>query len=506
MRKLGALPPNIGTMTATPGGERVVFTASIDGSTQLLSVDYAGRERKTVFGGPASGISVSLTGERVLFTSGGAAPRGEASEERPRFGGGEPYLGRPAGGETERLPIDAPLVIDVAAQQRQKFLEAARVMGARFYHPTLKGLDWPALTQRYLSIAAQTRTDSEFNRVFNNLLGELEGSHMGMSGGRSTAGDGQPLGYLGVDVRPVAGGYEVTRVIATGPADRKTSKLNVGDVILSINSRPLAAAPDQVPAADFMAAMQGTVGQETLIEIRPAPGNGGRSRHMLITPVSSGADTQLRYRDEVLRNAAAVEALSGGKLGYLHIRAMDMGSVRDFERDLFAAADGKLGLIIDVRDNGGGSTNDILLASLTAPRHAYTASRGVDLKAVPKDAYPRDRRLIYGYARPITVLCNQHSYSNAEIFSHAIKTIGRGTLVGMPTFGAVISTGSHSLIDGTTMRMPFRGWYLPDGTDMENHGAEPHVKVPQTPEDEAAGKDRQLEAAVKELLGRAKEW
>jgi tricorn protease len=259
-----------------------------------------------------------------------------------------------------------------------------------------------------------------------------------------------------------------------------------------------------------MAAMAGTSGQETLLELRraPAPANGALangSRHVLITPISSGADTQLRYRDEVEQKRALVDRLSGGKLGYLHIRAMDMGSVRDYERDLFAAAEGKLGLLIDVRDNGGGSTTDILLSSLTAPRHAYTASRGVDLKTLPKDAYPRDRRLIYAYNREISVLCNQHSYSNAEIFSHAIKTTRRGTLVGAQTFGAVISTGAYSLIDGTTMRTPFRGWYLPSGTDMENNGAMPDLPVAQTPEDEAAGRDPQLEAAVKELLTRAKE-
>src|SRR5690606_21255177 len=107
-----------------------------------------------------------------------------------------------------RLPIDAPLVIDVAAQQKQKFIDAARLMGQRFYHPTLKGLDWPALMSRYLSLAIQTRTDTVFNRVFNNLLGELDASHMGMSGGRSTSGDGRPIGYLGIDVKPVPGGYE----------------------------------------------------------------------------------------------------------------------------------------------------------------------------------------------------------------------------------------------------------------------------------------------------------
>ncbi|MEX2217252.1 MAG: S41 family peptidase, partial [Phycisphaerales bacterium] len=508
VRKLVSTTGDTSNLEITPGGERVMYSAATDGASSLVSVDYAGRERKTVFAGGASNVQASLTGERVLFTSGGAAPReaGTPPEDRPRRGGGgEAYLGRPTGGESERLAIDAPVTIDIAAQQKQKFLEASRLMGARFYHPTLKGLDWGALTDRYLSLAVRTRTDGEFNRVFQQMLGELEGSHMGISGGRDTGGTGQPSGYLGVDATRVPGGYRITRIVPHSPADSRSTRLNVGEVIVAVNGRPVAEPADKPPAADLNAAMSGTAGQETLLELRTEGANGGAgTRHVLIAPISSGADSSLRYRDEVRRNAALVEKLSGGKLGYLHIRAMDMGSVRDYERDLFAAADGKLGLLIDVRDNGGGSTADILLSSLTAPRHAYTAARGVDLETLPKDAYPRDRRLIYSFHRPITVLINQNSYSNAEIFAHAVKTIGRGKLVGAPTFGAVISTGSHALIDGTTIRTPFRGWYLPDGRDMENNGAEPDIAVPQTPEDEVARKDRQLEEAVKELLTRAR--
>ena len=100
------------------------------------------------------------------------------------------------------------------------------------------------------------------------------------------------------------------------------------------------------------------------------------------------------------------------------------------------------------------------------------------------------------------MLCNEKSFSNAEIVSHAFKTLGRGTLVGQQTYGGVISTGGTSLIDGTTVRLPFRGWYLLDGTDMENNGAMPDLLVPQTPEDESSNHDAQLKAAVDDLLER----
>ena len=137
-----------------------------------------------------------------------------------------------------------------------------------------------------------------------------------------------------------------------------------------------------------------------------------------------------------------------------------------------------------------------LLAMLSRTPHAIT---------VPRDGgpgYPVTRLVRPSWTRPIAVICNQNSFSNAEIISHAFKTLGRGTLVGQETYGAVISTGGTRLIDGTFVRLPFRGRYLLDGTDMENNGAVPDIIVPQTPQDESSGEDAQLRAAVEDLLGR----
>lgn len=488
VRRLTSILGPEANLAVTPGADRVVFTATIDGDRALVSVDHKGADRKTLQAGGAGAVSVSLTGDKVGFIRAGQA-----------------FTVPKAGGKADALPIDAPVVIDIAAQQRQKFLEAARALGVNFYHPTLKGLDWPALTRRYLSLAVGTRTDDAFNRVVQMLFGELDGSHVGIRGGGSDFSAPSPAtGYLGVVAEPAPGGFRVTRVCRDTPADAKPNPLRVGDIILAIDGRRLAPDDASPPATDLDAALVGRAGKETLVEVRSAAAGveAPASRLLLMVPMSFGAWDVAEYWDEVGRRQRLVDELSGGRLGYLHIRAMGQASVRDFERDLYAAAAGKAGLIIDVRDNGGGSTADILLASLTAPVHAYTVPRGADPAAVPHDAYPRDRRLIFSWSRPINVLINQNSFSNAEIFAHAIKTIGRGKLVGTATFGGVISTGGMSLIDGTFVRLPFRGWYLPDGTDMENHGAQPDVNVPQTPEDEAAGRDRQLEAAVTELLAR----
>lgn len=484
VRRLTTSPGGLSGLLITPAGDRVMFNAS-DGDRAFVSVSRKNDDRKVIQAGGASPMAVSLTGDKVTYVA-----RGQA------------FTASPSTGRSDTLAIDAPVLIDVGAEQRQKFHEAARTIGNVFYHPTLKGLDWRAFTKRYESLAERTRTPEELSRVVQMLFGELDGSHTGISASGGFSAPSPATGYLGIEARPVDDGLEITWLLPESPALLPVGgpkfALDVGDVIVSVDDRRLRTEQGHV---DLTTALMGKAGQETLVELSRVDAT--KPRFVLIVPNSGGADARLRYQAEVLRRGRLVDELSGGRLGYLHIQGMSMPSVRDFERDLYAAAAGKDGLLIDVRDNGGGSTADILLSSLTAPQHAFTIPRGADPSAIPTDAYPRDRRLIYAYTRPISVLINENSFSNAEIFAHAIKTIGRGSLVGTATYGGVISTGSASLIDGTTIRTPFRGWYLPDGRDYENNGAEPDINVPMTPDAEAAGRDPQLEAAVRELLERA---
>jgi len=199
----------------------------------------------------------------------------------------------------------------------------------------------------------------------------------------------------------------------------------------------------------------------------------------------------LLYDVWVENTRRAVENQSDGTLGYLHIRGMNTSSLRQMEEDLFHAGDGKEGLIIDVRNNGGGSTADHVMTMLSQPAHAITKSRGSE------EGYPQDRKVYASWDKPIVLMCNEYSFSNAEILSHAVKQTGRGRLVGMRTGGGVISTGSVRLMDGSSVRMPGRGWDLiSTGEDMELNGCEPDIAFWNAP----GGEDLQLEVAVKTLL------
>jgi tricorn protease len=228
-------------------------------------------------------------------------------------------------------------------------------------------------------------------------------------------------------------------------------------------------------------------------------GVSGQIRRVTVTPKAFATQEDLRYRQWVRQRRQLVEDFSDSRLGYLHIQGMNIPSFEEFERSLYAAGHGKEGLIIDVRSNGGGWTTDYLMAVLGVRRHAYTVPRG-DRSGTR--AYPQGRLPLAAWTRPALTLCNEESYSNAEIFSHAFSVLERGPLVGAPTFGAVISTGGTRLINDAWVRLPTRGWYVAtSGVNMENHGAQPDLVVWQPPaEDTATASDSQLQRAVEVFL------
>jgi tricorn protease len=285
---------------------------------------------------------------------------------------------------------------------------------------------------------------------------------------------------------------KIRDVLPEGPADQKKSKLAAGETILKIDGEPVD------PATDLTHHLNGLPNRDVRLTVADAA---NKQREVVIRPISYQQARTLLYRAWMRDNLKKVEAASRGTLGYLHISAMDMPSFHRFEEGLYDAGAGKDGIIIDVRENGGGSTTDHLLTALTQPRHAIAVPRGGG------KGYPQDRTVYATWDKPILVLCNQNSFSNAEIFSHAIKTLRRGQVVGVPTAGAVISTGGTSIMDVGFLRLPFRGWYVIDtGEDMELHGAVPHHIVWPEPGDMPQGKDAQLMKGVDVLLADVKAW
>lgn len=243
-------------------------------------------------------------------------------------------------------------------------------------------------------------------------------------------------------------------------------------------------------------------GKNVLLEVED---KNGKKRDVIIRPSASLSEEL--YEDWVAQKKKLVDEYSGGKLGYLHIRGMSMPSFERFERELTARGYGKDGIVIDVRYNGGGWTTDYLMTILNYKQHAYTIPRGAAKELETehqnfRQYYPLGERLPFAaWTKPSIALCNQNSYSNAEIFSHAYKYLEIGKLVGVPTFGAVISTGGKILMDGSLVRLPGRGWFaLETEKNMDFVPAVPDIIIFNSPDSKSKGIDEQLKRAVVELL------
>jgi len=253
---------------------------------------------------------------------------------------------------------------------------------------------------------------------------------------------------------------------------------------------------------NFYSRFRETANERVLLQVI---GTEGEAREVIIRPTNS-LRTEL-YEEWVAERQRLTEEYSNGELGYIHIRGMNIPSYERFERELTASGYGKKGVVIDVRFNGGGSTTDMLMTVLNVRQHAYTIPRGAAASLDRENQkfannYPFSERLpMPPLMKPSIALCNENSYSNAEIFSHAYKTLDIGTLVGQPTFGAVISTGSYRLMNGYRVRMPFRAWYVKaTGENMEHGPAVPDIIVENAPDGKAKGQDLQLKKSVETLL------
>ncbi|HSG28372.1 MAG TPA: S41 family peptidase, partial [Candidatus Krumholzibacterium sp.] len=332
--------------------------------------------------------------------------------------------------------------------------------------------------------------------MFNVMAGQLDASHMGMYGGDQGDMQREVTGLLGVEIEQKKDGVKIVRVVPGSPADREVSRLEAGETITAVDGGTVGEK------VNFYSLLTNTAGTKILLTVKDGK---GKEREVVIRPA---ATLQNELYDEWVKDRRAItEKESGGRLGYLHIQAMGWESFERFEREFAAAGVGKDAIVIDVRFNGGGWTTDYLMAVLNVDQHAYTIPRGA-VKSLEKenrkfqDYYPYAERLpFYPWMKPSIALCNENSYSNAEIFSHAYKTLDIGTLVGKPTFGAVISTGGRRLIDGSLIRLPFRAWYVKaTGENMEHGPAVPDIVVDDPPECKAKGTDPQLSRAIKELL------
>jgi len=509
-RQITRMPFPIFSYTVAPDSRTIVFVTTEPAGTANVPVIYSiqddGRRLARItsgqppseegggggggggFGGGISGLDISRDGRTLFFierdgiysvplpaspapgsaaaAAAAAAPRGEASRRRINF--------------NVRVRVDRP------AEWAEMFDDAWRTMKYRFYDPQMHGINWDAARAKYRPLVEFVGDRQELLNIINEMIGELNASHTGSApppGGRA---GGVSTGHLGLELEAdsAAGRYRVTHVYEDGPADKDWVRVSAGDYLIAINGKPVRAGDN------YWQLLNNRLNRKSEVTFNNKPGEEGawKTRIETITP---NAYSQLRYERWVKDRRKKVDELSGGRIGYLHIQAMNQPSLRKFEKEIREFRN-KEALVIDQRWNGGGNIEQELLAILVQRQYQIWQPRGTEPSGRP----------FAGFFGPKIVLQNWRSASNAEMFPAGFRALGLGKVVGTPTAGAVIGTGSYSLIDGSTVRTPGVGVFLADTkrTNMENYGVQPDMLVDNLPADTLAGRDRQLEVAVEELM------
>lgn len=462
-------------LAVSPTGCQFYFTTRGRGISGLYRINHDGSGLKRLSKGTIRALSTTADGKLFFI-----------KKKSGRAMGGRLMMMGPRSKRPKAVRFRAEVQVSRHISYLQRFQEGWNMLNEWFYDPTFHGAPWAKLRKEYTKLIALVTTDDDFADAIRMLLGELNASHLGVyppyKGPRNRTGD------LGVrfDATHKGKGLKVSYIRREGPLNTRRSQVKVGDTILAVDGAAVTAK------TNIYQFLNNKTGRYVVLQVKR---RSGKIETVVAQPISGGRARLQRYLRWQEKVRARVKKMSGGLLSYAHIRSMNITSLHRFERALSAHTHGTQALVIDVRNNGGGWTADLLLTMFFPKPHGYTIWRG------SKKGYPVTRRPFFTWHKPSILLCNQRSVSNAEIFSHAYKNLKIGTLVGMPTYGGVISTRTLRLVDGTWFRIPLRGWWaLPGKKNMENGPAVPNVLVKMSPDDERKDRDPQLLKAVRLLL------
>ncbi len=389
-----------------------------------------------------------------------------------------------------------PISMDVTRPREEVltlgFRRIWRTIGERFYDPSLNGVDWQKLRLKYEPVAAGSLDSHQFYRVIRQLLGELNASHLSFHR-RPWPGENEPramkdrTAHSGLrfdDHAPADGPLVIRDVIPGSPVAGLPDAPVPGDVIIRIAGAPVT---NRTPLHVYF---NGSENRNLPVTLRDASGR-TRVIELRCIPYRKARALDLRNQRVSARNAVTS---ANPKAAYIAVPNMNLETFRKLAVSIYQASLEADGLILDFRNNGGGREADRMLGMLCQPLHCHT---------IPRDGpkgYPVERLPAPLWDKPLVVLCNQDTYSNAEIFCHTIKQSGRAPLVGTATAGGVISAVSRTIPAIGKVQVPFRGWFLAEnGLNLDLNGAQPDYLVPVSPGDESSARDPQLEKAVEVL-------
>jgi len=384
------------------------------------------------------------------------------------------------------------LQLDRRAEWRQIYFECWRQMRDFFFSPTMNGVDWKAMRDKYAALLPFVNHRNDLTYLLSELISELNNGHAYVGGGERPDAPRIKLGLLGAEFSrdPATRAYRIERILPGENWNKQTRSpltdigVNVkpGDYILAINNTPVLSLPNLYDA------LIGTAGKQVILRVNSKPTDAG-ARDVTVVPTDN--EGPLYYLDWVQKNIDYVTKKTGGEIGYLHIPDMGQPGLNEFTKLYFPQIQ-KHALIVDVRGNGGGFVSPLVIERL---RRALVMV-GIARNGMPQTDPPQT------FVGPMVTLINEFSASDGDIFPYRFKALGLGKLIGKRTWGGVIGIReSLPLVDGGQFFKPEFAPYSKDGKQwiIEGRGVEPDIVVDNDPGKEFKGEDQQLDRALQEI-------
>jgi tricorn protease len=463
------------------------FNAALHGEQPELHAFDMEKRKDSVLASPADEYSPSADASAVITKNKEAYAISSTSPDAKADGDPKP-------GKLDLSHMQA--LIDPVAEWNEMFHQAWRLERDFFYSPKMNGVDWAGTRDAYVKLLPQVTCREDLNYVIGEMIGELGNSHTYVGGGDEPRPKRVATGLLGVDlgVDDKAGRYFFRRIYPgdnahegyRSPLTEPGINVKEGNYLLAVAGHELRVPTD--PNSLFVNTLDGTV---TLTVADDAAGKDRRD----VTAKPIADELNLRMKAWIDHNREKVDKASGGTIGYMYLADMDEQGMDQFISQFYPQVR-KQGLIVDVRYNGGGFIDQIVLERLRRALVGMDTNRqGV--------GFPIPQQMVHGY---MACLLNHYSASDGDIFPYYFKKYGLGPLIGERTWGGVRGIrGYWPLSDGGYVTIPEDSLYgLDSQWVIENHGVDPDIEVDNLPGDVMAGRDAQLETAIKYIMDKLK--
>ncbi len=457
----------LGDAVLTPKGDKLYYITSFEDDGDLWMHDLKEDETKIVQKGVGYGqLLTDKDGKNIFMMGKGSMKKIDID-----------------GNKVKNIEFEAFFNYRPIQERTYIFNHIWKQVKEKFYDPTIRGIDWDGYHKSYARFLPYINNNYDFQDMLSEFLGELNGSHTGARYYAPGAALSDASLGMFYDDTHTGDGLKVKEVIPKSPLTLKKNDVKAGCILMKIDGMPI------LKGVDYYSLLEGKTGKKVLLSFYNP--EGGKNFDVTIKAISLGAENELLYQRWVERNRKMVDELSGGKLGYIHIKAMDSSSFRTLYSELLGKYRNKEAIIIDTRHNGGGWLHDDVCTLLSGKEYTRYTPRG---QYIGSDPYNK-------WTKPSCMLICEDNYSNAHGTPWLYKELKIGKLIGAPVPGTMTAVWWESQIDPTMVfGIPEVGSLDNRGHYLENQELEPDILVYDDPADFQKGKDAQIEAAVKEML------